>query len=265
MVGRWRFFLLGWLFVGFTECMAQLFKKKEFFFEMKWKEPKVRKGECIGWKILQLILGRIEATIPDDLWMGDVFFFSILFFWEVKNTSAGKCFTRLKGKLAKNILKSLLNFHEKVQTTGIACLISCFQRFANVAIQNADLPTTTSNQWPWRLQCGSLAELHSRCARLRFPPCGGAQVFFGGLGGHLEKQSTLLNLSCQPAIITFLDLVCWLPLFLIWTNRCKKSPAKKTSECCIKPPNLPCETRASKKNVQAVGWTKAKWSNPSVI
>jgi len=45
--------------------------------------------------------GRIEATIPDDLWMGDVFFFRDSVFWKANNTSAGKCFTRLKGKLTK--------------------------------------------------------------------------------------------------------------------------------------------------------------------
>ena len=69
-----------------------------------------------------------------------------------------------------------------------------------------------------RLQCGSLAELHSRCAHLRFPPCGGAN-FFSRLGGHLKIKLFWalrhLNPSCELAITTFLDLVCWFPVFLI--------------------------------------------------
>ena len=91
---------------------------------------------------------RIEATIPDDFWMGDVFVFSsFLFFLESEKYLCRHVFYYTERQTGLNILNSLLNFREKVQTTGIACLKkSCFQRFANVVIQHADLPTTTSSQ-----------------------------------------------------------------------------------------------------------------------
>ena len=47
----------------------------------------------------------------------------------------------------------------------------------------------------------------------------GGPTFFRGLGGHLKIQlfwaARDLNPSCELAITTFLDLVCWFPVFLI--------------------------------------------------